>query len=70
MEVELVKEQESHTRAVASWGSGEGTKAPTRFWAPLGFKGGALYLIFCHSHSHSPNDIGNVYLLFLSKAKG
>ena len=35
-------------------------------------KGGALYLIFCHSHSHSHshNGIGNVYLLFLSKATG
>ena len=35
-------------------------------------KGGALYLIFCHiqSHSHSHNDIGNVYLLFLFKATG
>ena len=25
-----------------------------------------MYLIFCHSHSH--NDISNVYLLVLSKA--
>ena len=31
---------------------------------------GHCTLFFLHSHSHSHNDIGNVYLLFLSKAKG
>ena len=36
------------------------------------FKEGHCTLFFCHSHSHSHshNDIGNVYLLFLSKATG
>ena len=33
-------------------------------------KEGHCTLFFCHSHSHSHNDIGNVYLLFLSKATG
>ena len=31
---------------------------------------GIVPYFFCHSHSHSHNDIGNVYLLFLSKATG
>ena len=31
---------------------------------------GHCTLFFLHSHSHSHNDIGNVYLLFLSKASG
>ena len=29
-----------------------------------------LFFWHSHSHSHSHNDIGNVYLLFLSKASG
>ena len=35
-------------------------------------KEGHCVLFFCHSHSHSHshNAIGNVYLLFLSKATG
>ena len=33
-------------------------------------KEGHCTYFFFHSHSHSHNDIGNVYLLFLSKASG
>ena len=35
---------------------------------PLSSKEGACILFFCHSHSH--NNISNIYLLVLSKATG
>ena len=43
-------------------------KTPSKMILEL--KEGHCTLFFCHSHSHSHNDIGNVYLLFLSKATG
>ena len=47
-----------------------GARLGTRLGARLGVRleEGHCTLFFCHSHSH--NDIGNVYLLFLSKATG
>ena len=53
-------------------GSGKEIAIEEGFSMVSNLKEGHCTLFFCHSHSHSHshNDIGNVYLLFLSKATG